>query len=101
MGSRITRQVVGIILVVFGIIGKFGAALAVVPDPIIGGMSSVTLGIIISLGISGVKHLDMTSSRNITILGVSHILGIMVPRWFQANPDAIQTGGTIIQFQLL
>ena len=40
-------------LVFFGVLGKVGAVLALIPDPIVGGTLLLGLGMVASIGISG------------------------------------------------
>ena len=47
MASRRVWQVMSIVLIALGMFGKFGAALAIIPDPIIGGLQLVGLGMIV------------------------------------------------------
>ena len=41
MGSRVVWQTMSLILIIGGVFGKFGAALSIVPDPIIGNILKV------------------------------------------------------------
>lgn len=43
----------GLMLVLWGVVGKVGAALALIPDPIVGGTLLLGLGMVASVGISG------------------------------------------------
>jgi xanthine/uracil permease len=43
----------GVVLIICGLIGKVGAALALIPEPIIGGTLLLGLGMVASIGISG------------------------------------------------
>ena len=54
----------------------------------------MVFGMVAAVGISTLQYIDMTSTRNLTILAVSLILGLMVPQWINANPAAIRTGKT-------
>jgi nucleobase transporter 1/2 len=92
VASRRVFQVAGLILLVCGIIGKFGAVLTLIPDPIIGGSLTVVFGMVAAVGISVLQFTDLSSTRNLTIIAVSIILGLMVPQWLQSNPGAINTG---------
>ena len=44
MASRWVWEMMGIMLMFLGMFGKFGAALAIIPDPIIGALQLVGLG---------------------------------------------------------
>ena len=54
-----------------GILGKFGALLTIIPDPIVGGVFMVMPGMITAVGISNLQFVDLNSSRNLFILGFS------------------------------
>ena len=92
MGSRLTWQVAGILTMVAGIFGKFGAALASIPEPVLGGIMIVVFGMVVAVGLSNLQFVDLESSRNLTILGVSFMLGMMIPEWMKKNQGAIRTG---------
>ena len=79
-------------MIISGIIGKFGAVLSLIPDPIIGGTLTVLFGMVAAAGISTLRFADLSSSRNNAILAMSFIIGMMVPTWLQSHPDAIDTG---------
>ena len=81
-------------MIVCGVIGKFGAILTLIPEPIIGGSLTVLFGMVAAVGISTLKFIDMNSTRNLTILGLSLLLGLMVPQYINnpKNVDAIKTG---------
>ncbi|KAK3601377.1 hypothetical protein CHS0354_037692 [Potamilus streckersoni] len=81
VASRRVFQTAGIIMVVCGIIGKFGAVITLIPEPIIGGTLTVVFGMVSAVGISTLKSIDMGSTRNMTIFGISLLLGLMVPQW--------------------
>ena len=44
VGSRIVIQVGGIIMIVLGCFGKFGALFVTIPEPVVGGMFLVMFG---------------------------------------------------------
>ncbi|XP_063434881.1 solute carrier family 23 member 2-like isoform X2 [Mytilus trossulus] len=92
VASRRVFQVAGLILLIGGIIGKFGAVLTLIPDPIIGGTLTIVFGMVAAVGISVLQFIDFSSTRNLTILAISMILGLMIPQWLSQNTDAIDTG---------
>ena len=55
MASRAAFFTAGVILVVCGVIGKFGAVLSLIPDPVIGGTLTVLFGMVAAVGISTLK----------------------------------------------
>ncbi|XP_039665401.1 solute carrier family 23 member 1 isoform X3 [Perca fluviatilis] len=92
VGSRLVLQTTGILMIVLGIFGKFGAVFITIPDPVIGGMFLVMFGMIAAVGISNLQYVDLNSSRNLLILGFSTFSGLVLPTWFHSNPGIIDTG---------
>lgn len=45
----------GILMIILGIFGKFGAVFITIPDPVIGGMFLVMFGMIAAVGISNLQ----------------------------------------------
>ncbi|XP_052810952.1 solute carrier family 23 member 1-like isoform X2 [Mya arenaria] len=95
VGSRRVVQVGGVIMIVLGCLGKFGALFVTIPDPVVGGMFMIMFGMITAVGISNLQHVDLNSSRNIFILGVAMFFGLSFPKWIGANPGSINTGSEI------
>ncbi|XP_060604590.1 solute carrier family 23 member 2-like isoform X2 [Ruditapes philippinarum] len=96
VASRAVFLTAGLILVFCGVVGKFGAALTLIPDPVIGGTLTVLFGIVSAVGLSTLKFIDMDSTRNLTILGTALILGLMIPQYI-SNPEnaaLIDTGNS-------
>ncbi|ELT95871.1 hypothetical protein CAPTEDRAFT_174658 [Capitella teleta] len=94
-GSRTVIVVACAFMIVLAVINKFGALFVTVPDPIIGGSFFVLFGMIVSVGISNLKDVDMNSSRNMFVFGFSFFLGLTVSEWLNDNPGAIDTGSEI------
>nr|XP_061826386.1 solute carrier family 23 member 1-like [Nerophis lumbriciformis] len=92
VGSRLVLQTAGILMIVLGIFGKFGAVFITIPDPVIGGMFLIMFGMIAAVGISNLQYVDLNSSRNLLILGFSTFSGLVLPTWFHSNPGIIDTG---------
>ncbi|KAJ0069800.1 hypothetical protein NL108_014664, partial [Boleophthalmus pectinirostris] len=92
VGSRLVLQATGLLMIVLGIFGKFGAVFITIPDPVIGGMFLVMFGMIAAVGISNLQYVDLNSSRNLLILGFSTFSGLVLPTWFHSNPGIIDTG---------
>ena len=49
VGSRRVVQVGGILMILLGCLGKFGALFVTIPDPVVGGVFMVTFGILMGL----------------------------------------------------
>ncbi|XP_051917187.1 solute carrier family 23 member 1 isoform X3 [Hippocampus zosterae] len=92
VGSRLVLQTTGILMIVLGIFGKFGAVFITIPDPVIGGMFLIMFGMIAAVGISNLQYVDLNSSRNLLILGFSTFSGLVLPTWFHSNSGIIDTG---------
>jgi len=49
-------------------------------------------GIIASVGVSNLQFVELNSSRNLFVFGVSIMLGLMIPGWLDKHPAAVNTG---------
>ena len=81
-----------LVMMVVGVVGKFGALFVSIPDPIVGGVFMVMFGMIAAVGISNLQFADMNSSRNLFIVGFSIVFGLALPQYMKNYPNAIQTG---------
>ncbi len=106
-----SRYVVGmgaIILILMSLIGKFGALVATIPTPVIGGAYIALFGVIGGLGIQVLTRADLKSQRNIMIIGISVLLGLGIPtyigqhhltfnpKWLSSIIDAILSTGMAV-----
>lgn len=55
VGSRLVLQTAGLLMIILGLFGKFGAVFITIPDPVIGGMFLVMFGMIAAVGISNLQ----------------------------------------------
>ncbi|XP_053538352.1 solute carrier family 23 member 2 [Ictalurus punctatus] len=94
VGSRLVLQTAGLLMVVLGVFGKFSAVFIIIPEPVIGGMFLVMFRMVAAVGISNLQYVDLNSSRNLLIFGVSVFTGLVLPTWFHSNPDTISSGIT-------
>ncbi|XP_041371986.1 solute carrier family 23 member 1-like [Gigantopelta aegis] len=92
VASRSAFVTAGVIFLATGIIGKFGAVLTMMPDPVLGGIVVVSFGMVTAVGLSALSFVDLSSGRNLCIIGCSFLVGLMLPVYFKKYPDAIQTG---------
>lgn len=83
-------------MILFGTFTKFGAAFAIIPEPIIGGIYCVMFGIITGVGISSAQFVDLNSPRNLFILGFSIFFGLAFPTWISNHNPIINTGRDIL-----
>lgn len=88
------------IMILLGILGKFGALFTTIPKPIVGGVFMVMFGMITAVGISNLQFVDLNSSRNLFIIGFSLVFGMALPYWLsrEENKNLIQTGLITIDF---
>ncbi|MCR3921261.1 MAG: purine/pyrimidine permease [Firmicutes bacterium] len=80
-----SRYVVNIgagILIFLGIFAKFGGAVATIPSPIVGGLYCALFGLIAAIGISNAAKADLSSMRNLMIIGFILFMGLSVPTYF-------------------
>jgi len=49
-------------------------------------------GILAAVGVSNLQYVNMNSTRNLFVFGVSMVLGLMLPGWLDKHPTAINTG---------
>ncbi|CAH1772530.1 unnamed protein product [Owenia fusiformis] len=92
VGSRRVVQFGAVIMILLGMLGKFGALFVTIPDPIVGGVFFTMFGLITAVGMSNLQHVDLNSSRNMFVLGMAVFTGFSLPQWLKANPGVIQTG---------
>lgn len=85
-------QYAGIIFLICGLFGKIGAVLTMLPDPVLGGTVVLSFGMVTSVGLSTLQFVDLSSGRNLCIIGSSLLIGLMVPKYLEENKNAIQTG---------
>ncbi|CAD5218850.1 unnamed protein product [Bursaphelenchus okinawaensis] len=90
VASRYTMQIAGGMLMFLGIFTKFGAVLATIPDPIVGGTLGMGVCMICGLAFSNLRTVDLTISRNLTIVGMAIIMGVVIPDYAHSHP--VDTG---------
>jgi hypothetical protein len=44
------------------------------------------------------QYIDMQSTRNLAVIGISIMVGLMIPFWAMNNPKALQTGKTFLYY---
>lgn len=100
VGSRRVVQIGAVIMLVLGVIGKFGALFTTIPAPIVGGMYCAMFGVIVAVGLSNLQFVNLNSPRNLFILGFSFFMGIAVPYYFKQDvQDGLLTAVNPIQFE--
>ena len=79
VGSRRVIQYGALIMLVMGLIGKFGALVVTIPTPVVGGVFCIMFSIITAVGLSTLQFVDLNSSRNLFVIGFSIFMGIAIP----------------------
>ena len=86
VGARRVVQAGGLIMIVLGMVSKFGALFTTIPGPIVGGMYCAMFGMIAAVGMSNLQFVNLNSGRNLFILGFAFFMGLSVPEYFNATP---------------
>ncbi|MFT7817751.1 solute carrier family 23 member 2-like [Arapaima gigas] len=86
VGSRRVIQYGAVLMLLLGLVGKFSALFASLPDPVLGALFCTLFGMITAVGLSNLQFVDLNSSRNLFVLGFSMFFGLMLPSYLKANP---------------
>ncbi|OWF38755.1 Solute carrier family 23 member 2 [Mizuhopecten yessoensis] len=92
VASRDVFLLVSLIYIVFGIFGKVSAVCITIPLPVLGGTMIVMFGLYNGVVLSNLAAVSLSSTRNLAIIGIAFLIGIMLPNWIENNPDDINTG---------
>jgi xanthine/uracil permease len=82
VGSRRVVQAGAILMILLGLVSKFGALFTTIPLPIVGGMYCAMFGMIASVGLSNLQFVNLNSARNLFIVGFAFFMGLSVPEYF-------------------
>ncbi|XVH31102.1 uracil-xanthine permease family protein [Haloferacaceae archaeon DSL9] len=88
VASRYVIQLGALVMLVFGFSGWFGALIASIPDPIIGGLYIAMFGQIVAVGLANLKYVDLDSQRNLFVLGIALFAGLAIPAYME-NFEAV------------
>ncbi len=104
VASRRVIRAGAVIMLVLPLFGKFGAALATLPHPVIGAMFVGMFGLIAAVGLSNLQFVNLNNSRNLFIIGLSFFAGLSFPAQFTkhainwaAYGQTANTLGSILQ----
>ncbi|CAL9707628.1 unnamed protein product [Knipowitschia caucasica] len=86
VGSRRVIQCGAAMMLLLGLVGKFSALFASLPDPVLGALFCTLFGMITAVGLSNLQFVDLNSSRNLFVLGFSIFFGLMLPSYLKQNP---------------
>jgi len=88
VASRYVVVIGAFALVVLGLLAKFGAVVATIPAPIVGGAYLALFGLIAAIGLSLLRRADMDSQRNLMIVGFVLFAGFVFPSYFGSEAAA-------------
>ncbi|MEC3915270.1 uracil-xanthine permease family protein [Nocardia sp. CDC160] len=91
--SRYVTAVSGAILVVLGLIPRFGALVAAVPQPVIGGVGLVLFATIAVIGVDTLRKADLSDRVNLAMIAVSigvGLLPVLTKGMFEKFPSQAQ-----------
>jgi nucleobase transporter 1/2 len=103
VASRRVIRAGAAVMLIIPIVGKFGATLATLPQPVVGAMFVGLFGMIASVGLSNLQIVNLNNSRNLFIIGLSFFAGLTVPYHFNpmlsanAVPIAWGADGNLLQ----
>ncbi|KAJ8285957.1 hypothetical protein GJAV_G00032900 [Gymnothorax javanicus] len=86
VGSRRVIQYGAALMLLLGLVGKFSALFASLPDPVLGALFCTLFGMITAVGLSNLQFVDLNSSRNLFVLGFSIFFGLVLPSYLKGNP---------------
>ncbi|QEK13177.1 purine permease [Crassaminicella thermophila] len=92
VASSFVVVIAGIILMLLGIFPKFGALIAIMPNPVLGGAGIIMFGVVAAAGIKTVKNVPF-NNRNMLILAVSLGIGLGVT----VRPDFLKNFPSILK----
>mgnify|MGYP000721204643 CR=1 FL=1 len=85
-------QLLGVLFIVLGVIGKIGAVFVSIPYSVIGGLQIINFGVLAGVMLSNLQYIDISSKRNLTIIGMSMLIAMMMPHWVKQTENPIDTG---------
>ncbi|XP_074601937.1 solute carrier family 23 member 2 isoform X2 [Brevipalpus obovatus] len=99
-GSIRVIQAFSILMMILSVCGKVSGFFVLIPSPILAGVFIVMIGIMTAVGFSLLKDIDMTSPRNLFILGVSLMCGASLPDYFKDVNNPTITGNSLFDSTL-
>lgn len=80
VGSRRVIQYGAGVMIICGVLGKFGAIFVTIPEPVVGGIFCVMFAMITAVGLSSLQFIDLNSARNLFVLGFSIFFGLALSK---------------------
>ncbi|KAB5541229.1 hypothetical protein DKX38_014203 [Salix brachista] len=102
VGSRRVVQIAAGFMLLFSVLGKFGAVLASIPLSIVAALYCVLFAYVASAGLGLLQFCNLNSFRTKFILGFSLFMGLSVPQYFNeylllSGRGPVHTGATWVR----
>ncbi|XP_052266034.1 solute carrier family 23 member 1-like [Dreissena polymorpha] len=94
VASRNVFVTMSLIYICLGFLAKVSAVFISIPYPVIGGSILISIGVFVGVNLSNLSVIDLSSSRNLSIMGMAIFVGLLVPTWVEKNASAIDTGNS-------
>ncbi|KAL8126988.1 nucleobase-ascorbate transporter 6-like [Apium graveolens] len=92
VASRRVAQISAGFMILFSVVGKFGAIFASIPMPIVAALYCILFGYVSSAGLGNLQFCNLNSFRTKLILGLSFSLGFTIPQYFREHQVIHQYG---------
>jgi uracil-xanthine permease len=80
------------VMIILAFVTKFGAIFTTMPGPVVGAMYCGLFGMIAAVGLSNLVLCDMSSARNLFIIGFAFFMGLSLPEYFDQFPMGANWG---------
>ncbi|XP_064481567.1 solute carrier family 23 member 2-like [Ornithodoros turicata] len=84
-------KLVAWMMVVFGIVNKLSVFVLTIPPSIVGGLLLVLLATFVGVGLAHLRYVDLTSNRNVFIVGMSLVMGLLIPASVRSRSTFVMT----------
>ena len=74
------------VMIILAFVTKFSAIFTTMPGPVVGAMYCGLFGMIAAVGLSNLMLCDMSSARNLFIIGFAFFMGLSLPEYFAKFP---------------
>ena len=101
VASRSVFVTMGVIYMIFGMLGKLSGVFISIPYPVLGGALITMAGMFNGVTLSNLQPLDLSSSRNLAIMGTSLMVGLLIPLWVKKYPEDIDTGMQSVRLECI
>ena len=105
VGSRVVIQASAVVAIIVALLPKLTAAIATIPSATVAGLFTAMFSTVAGMGLSMLQYIDMSSTRNVMIVGVSIYCALSVPAYagdarFAANGGPVNTPSSAVNAML-